>query len=119
MKGEWNMNIYIDGHCIAPKPDQSLLDAIKELGLNANTFSAAAYHLADAANAETLVNSLKDSIKSTQWMCGFPDALIVAKVGSEYVVSAFGNAEIIENFKNKLSETFSLTDIVYEESLTE
>lgn len=39
LKGEWNMNIYIDGHCIAPKPDQSLLDAIKELGLNANTFS--------------------------------------------------------------------------------
>ena len=44
--------------------------------MNANTFSAAAYHLADKANAETLVNSLKDSIKSTQWMCGFPDTLI-------------------------------------------
>ena len=87
--------------------------------MNANTFTAGAYHVADTANQQAVVDSLKENIMNRQWMCGFPDTLIVAKVGSEYVVSAFGNAEIIENFKNKLSETFSLTDIVYEESLTE
>ena len=79
--------------------------------MNANTFTAGAYHVSDAANQQTVVDSLKENIMNRQWMCGFPDTLIVAKVGGEYVVSAFGNAEI--------SETFSLTDIVYEESLTE
>lgn len=74
--------------------------------MNANTFSAAAYHLADAANAETLANSLKDSIKSTQWMCGFPDTLIIYTVAEEYVVAAFGNAEAIENFKTKLATVY-------------
>lgn len=74
--------------------------------MNANTFSAAAYHLADAANAETLVNSLKDSIKSTQWMCGFPDTLIIYTVAEDYVVAAFGNAEAIENFKTKLATVY-------------
>ena len=74
--------------------------------MNANTFSAAAYHLADAANTETLVNSLKDSIKSTQWMCGFPDTLIIYTVADEYVVAAFGNAEAIENFKTKLATVY-------------
>ena len=74
--------------------------------MNANTFSAAAYHLADKANAETLVNSLKDSIKSTQWMCGFPDTLIIYTVAEEYVVAAFGNAEAIENFKTKLATVY-------------
>ena len=74
--------------------------------MNANTFSAAAYHLADAANAETLVNSLKDSIKSTQWMCGFPDTLIIYTVAGEYVVAAFGNAEAIESFKTKLATVY-------------
>lgn len=74
--------------------------------MNANTFSAAAYHLADAANAETLVNSLKDSIKSTQWMCGFPDTLIIYTVADEYVVAAFGNAEAIESFKTKLATVY-------------
>ena len=87
--------------------------------MNANTFTAGAYHLQDASLQQDLADLLKDNIMNRQWMCGFPDTLIVAKVGGEYVVSAFGNAEIIENFKNKLSETFSLTDIVYEESLTE
>ena len=87
--------------------------------MNANTFTAGAYHVTDTANQQTVVDSLKENIMNRQWMCGFPDTLIVANVGGEYVVSAFGNAEIIENFKNKLTETFSLTDIVYEESLTE
>jgi len=74
--------------------------------MNANTFSAAAYHLADAANAEALVNSLKDSIKSTQWMCGFPDTLIIYTVADEYVVAAFGNTEAIESFKTKLATVY-------------
>ena len=74
--------------------------------MNANTFTAAAYHLADAANAEALVNSLKDSIKSTQWMCGFPDTLIIYTVAEEYVVAAFGNAEAIESFKTKLATVY-------------
>ena len=74
--------------------------------MNANTFTAAAYHLADAANTETLVNSLKDSIKSTQWMCGFPDTLIIYTVAENYVVAAFGNAEAIENFKTKLATVY-------------
>ncbi len=85
-----------------------LVDKVATLthAMNANTFSAAAYHLADAANAETLVNSLKDSIKSTQWMCGFPDTLIIYTVADEYVVAAFGNAEAIESFKTKLATVY-------------
>ena len=73
---------------------------------NANTFSAAAYHVADAKNTETLVASLKDSIKSTQWMCGFPDTLIIYTVNDDYVVAAFGNAEAIESFKTKLATVY-------------
>ena len=87
--------------------------------MNANTFTGGVYHVADAANQDALVDSLKDNIMNRQWMCGFPDTLIVAKVGGEYVVSAFGNAEIIETFKTKLQSTFEMTDVVYEESLTE
>ena len=87
--------------------------------MNANTFTCGSYQLKDGADMETFTTALKDSIMNRQWMCGFPDTLIVAKVGGEYVVSVFGNAEVIENFKNKLRETFPITDIVYEESLTE
>lgn len=87
--------------------------------MNANTFTGGVYHVADAANQDAVVDSLKDNIMNRQWMCGFPDTLIVAKVGGEYVVSAFGNAEIIETFKTNLKATFEMTDVVVEESLTE
>lgn len=87
--------------------------------MNANTFTGGVYHVSDAVNQDTVVDSLKDNIMNRQWMCGFPDTLIVAKVGGEYVVSAFGNAEIIETFKANLKATFEMTDIVVEESLTE
>lgn len=74
--------------------------------MNANTFTGAAFHLTDAANADALVAALKDNIMNTQWMCGFPDELAIYVVNGEYVVSAFGNAEIMENFKTKLSEVY-------------
>ena len=87
--------------------------------MNANTFTAGAYHVSDAANQQTVVDSLKDNIMNRQWMCGFPDTLIVASVGGEYVVSAFGNAEVIEKFKTNLQAQYDVTKIVYEESLVQ
>ncbi|MBE6038378.1 MAG: hypothetical protein E7218_04155 [Anaerofustis stercorihominis] len=85
--------------------------------MNQNTFTAGAYHIAVAADAEKLCDALKENIMNRQWMCGFPDTLIVATVGDEYVVSAFGNAELIENFKTKLTAKYTSAEVVYEESL--
>lgn len=87
--------------------------------MNANTFTAGAYHLADASLQQDLADLLKDNIMNRQWMCGFPDTLLIASVGDEYVVSAFGNAEIMETFKTKLQEQYEVTEVIYEESLTE
>ena len=87
--------------------------------MNANTFTAGAYHLTDASLQQDLADLLKDNIMNRQWMCGFPDTLLIASVGGEYMVSAFGNAEIMENFKTKLQEQYEVTEVIYEESLTE
>jgi hypothetical protein len=61
---------------------------------------------ADAKNTETLVSSLKESIKGTQWMCGFPDTLIIYTVNDDYVVAAFGNKDAIASFKTKLATVY-------------
>lgn len=74
--------------------------------MNVNTFTGAAFHLTDKSQADALVASLKENILNTQWMCGFPDELAIYVVNGEYVVSAFGNAEIMANFKAKLSEIY-------------
>lgn len=73
--------------------------------MNANTFTGAAYHLKDGVDAESFVTSLKEGILSTQWMCGFPEKLSIYTVG-DYVVAAFGNGEIMDNFNSKLVEIY-------------
>lgn len=87
--------------------------------MNANTFTAGAYHLTDASNKQALADALKDNITNRQWMCGFPDTLLIASVGGDYMVSAFGNAEIMDTFKTKLQAQYEMTEVIYEESLTE
>lgn len=87
--------------------------------MNANTFTAGAYRVSDAANQQKFCDSLKNNIMNRQWMCGFPDTLIIVSIGDNYVVSAFGNAEIIETFKTKLTTEYKVAQIVYEESLAQ
>lgn len=87
-------------------------------GMNLNTFTGAAFHVTDAANVETFVTTLKDNIMGTQWMCGFPDQLVIFTVHDQFVVSAFGNTEVIEIFKNKVTSVYGENAvIVVEESL--
>ena len=70
--------------------------------MNANTFTAAAYH-ATGDTAE-LAQQLRDNIMQRQWMCGFPDKQVVAVV-DEYVVAVFG-ASLSETFKYYTTATF-------------
>ncbi|MBO5325806.1 MAG: hypothetical protein J6A80_06210 [Lachnospiraceae bacterium] len=87
-------------------------------GMNLNTFTGAALHLTDAANAESFTNALKENILGTQWMCGFPDTLVIYIVNEEYVVYAFGNVDAIATFKAKVAEVYGDNAIlVAEENL--
>lgn len=85
--------------------------------LNANTFTAGAYHITDGDNVQSVADALKENILGRQWMCGFPEKLIVVKVNDNYVISAFGLGEQIETFKNGLSNAYENTEILYEESI--
>ena len=68
--------------------------------MNANTFTAAAYHCTDDPAA--LATQLRDNIQQRQWMCGFPDKVAVIVVG-EYVVSVFGTEDLVDQFVSVLN----------------
>ena len=88
--------------------------------MNTNTFTAAAFHLKDDADTGALAEALKENILNTQWICGIPDELAIYIINGEYVVSAFGNAEIMATFKTKLSNVFGGGEILFtEEKITE
>lgn len=79
--------------------------------MNANTFTCAAYQV-KSEDAADFASSLKDSIKATQWMCGFPETLVIYTVDGEYVVAAFGNGEAIDNFEAGLNEAFGSSAVL-------
>ena len=83
-------------------PETAMVDQAASLihMMNQNTFTAAAYHCTDDPAA--LAASLRDNIQQRQWMCGFPDKLIVAVVG-DYVVSAFGAEDLVDGFMSHLN----------------
>ena len=92
---------------------EELIADIDEAGsfmhaMNANTFTSAAFRLTDAAKAETFSSALKENIRSTQWMCGFPEKLVMYTInGGEYVVYAIGTTDLIDNFTDKLVAVYS------------
>lgn len=72
--------------------------------MNANTFTGAAYRLKDGTDVEAFADSVKSCILAKQWICGMPDMLVAINVDGRYVITAFGEAGLMENFKtNALS----------------
>ncbi len=89
-------------------------------GMMVNNFTGAAYHVADKANTQAVVDGIKERTLNNQWMCGFPEKLIVVTVGEDYVISAFGNGMIIDAFKTSVTTVYGeLASVVVEESLAE
>ena len=73
--------------------------------MNANTFTCAAYKLAEGADQAAFVSAMETAIKNNPWMCGFPDQLIVAEVEG-FVVIAFGVNSAIDPFVTALSAAY-------------
>ena len=121
--GKYDVSKTVDMDSVLGLPESSagLIDDAASMMhmMNANTFTAGAFHLKDAGEQQALADALKDNIMNRQWICGFPDTLIIVSVGNEYLVSAFGNAEIIETFKTKLLSQYEMAQVVYEESLVQ
>ena len=93
-----------------PKANASEIDDAASLMhmLNQNSFSCGVYHVKDSANVEALAGKIKENILARQWMCGFPEKLVILSVGN-YIVSVFGAAELTDTFTAKLSAEYSLT----------
>lgn len=74
--------------------------------MNLNTFTSAAVRLANADDLAVVFATAKSNILGTQWMCGFPEKLVMASIDDSYLVYAYGNGELITNFAAKLVEAY-------------
>lgn len=101
-----------------PAGSVDLIDSAASIShmMNMNTFTCGAYHVKNSADAKTLAQALRDSIQSRQWMCGFPDKLVVATV-DEVVVAMYGDEELINSFRDTLTAAYPGAAITFEEPI--
>ena len=91
-----------------PKANASEIDDAASLMhmLNQNNFSCGVYHVKDSGNVEALAGKIKENILARQWLCGFPEKLVILTVG-DHIVSVFGAGELTGTFVAKLSAEYS------------
>lgn len=91
-----------------PKANASEIDDAASLMhmLNQNNFSCGVYRVKDSGNVEALAGKIKENILARQWLCGFPEKLVILTIG-DYIVSVFGAGELTDTFIAKLSAEYS------------
>lgn len=89
--------------------------------MNQNTFSCGVIHLKDGEDVAAYAKAVRDSIQATQWMCGFPDKLLIADMGGNYLLIAFGaDAEdypVVSTLETKVTTAYAGTNVLYKEAI--
>ena len=101
-----------------PSADVSLIDGAASLVhmMNLNTFTCGAFHVSDAGNVSTVADDIRSAVQGKQWMCGFPDKLVIFTSG-QYVVSVYGNESLVNTFRDKFVAAHSGASTVYDEAI--
>lgn len=84
--------------------------------MNGNTFTCGSYKVKQGADQKALEQKIRDNIQSRQWICGCPDKILIASVGS-YIVAAFGEEEIMNTYKEKLLAAYPTATIAFDEAI--
>ena len=66
--------------------------------MNGNTFTCGVLHLKDAGQLDAAAGEVKTYVMNTQWMCGFPDKLVVASLDG-YLISVFGAEDMVDTYE--------------------
>ncbi len=85
--------------------------------MNANTFTGGAVKLAEGVDGAAFAQKVRDAIAGNQWICGFPEQMLIAQVG-DCVVITFGLQDTIHSFRAHLTEAAADAAILYDEAIT-
>ena len=85
--------------------------------MNANTFTAGVVKLADGVDVAAFAATMNNALKNNQWMCGFPDKMVISDLGGQYLLVAFGVNDAINPFEAKLAEAYPNATSLYSEAV--
>lgn len=84
--------------------------------MNTNTFSAAVVKLKSGIDTKSFADSYQQELNGQQWMCGFPDKMLVLSLG-DYLVIGYGKMDNMDNLQKACAKVDSNCSIVIEAPL--
>lgn len=108
----------VDSSLGLPAADVDKLDSAASMThmMNANTFTCGAFRVKSAGDVDTVVSDIKENIMGRQWMCGFPEKLVIVTYG-DCIVSFFGAQDLTNMFRDKLTAAYSDAQVAVDEAI--
>jgi len=86
--------------------------------MHANTFTACAYHITETEQVEAMIEGIEKKTLDNQWLGGFPDKFFIIRIGNDYVVTAYGNKNVVDYFKDALLQVYgNIAEIPVEKNI--
>lgn len=108
----------LQSQLLVPADQQANVAEIASLfhGMMLNNFSCGAFKLAEGVDAAAFADTMYTAVTGNQWMCGFPEKVMIAVVG-DCVVMVFGLNDAVNPFEAKLVEAYPDAEVKYSEAL--
>ena len=84
--------------------------------MNANTFTSGVVTLAEGTDVAAFAAACKDAIQGNQWICGFPETLLIANIEGRVLV-AYGINDAMTPFITHMNEAYSSVEVLYNEAI--
>ncbi len=84
--------------------------------MNANTFTCGAFQLAEGVAAADFAAVMKEAVMGNQWMCGFPERLLIHNVG-DVVVVAFGVGDVMDPYAANVAKAYADIETLVDEPI--
>ena len=84
--------------------------------MNANTFTCGVFKLTGITAAD-FGAAMQAAVQNNQWMCGFPDKLLIGSFGDTYVLVAFGVNDAMNPFETHLAAAYPGMQTLYSEAI--
>ena len=80
-----------------------------------NNFRGGVFHV--NGDAKAFADAMYEAVKNTQWMCGFPDSMVISVIEDGYVLVAVGIDDIMKPFVANVKEATANQEILYLEAI--
>ena len=85
--------------------------------MNANNFTCGVFHLAAGVSAADFAAVMQNAVQSNQWMCGFPETLLIKGIAGEYVLVAFGVNDAMNPFAAHVDAVYPGAETLVSEAI--